>query len=451
MDVPDSSMCIIDKADQFGISQLHQIRGRVGRGMKPPTEVLEDCFCVLLFDDETPEPSQVKTDSTSSSPPILPDTPDPTVIRTIPLKLEILSQTNDGFEIAEKDLELRGPGAFFGAQQSGLKFSGLRAGNFLLHSDLLKDAHTVASSIYNNTYPYKLKDKEIQNLLAIFRSPTVAPTATVTATKTVKSKSVSVSAKTETTKLSKNNNNFVDFTVLDGPDSPAIILFDLETTGLEAQNSYIIQFAAKLMNENNNSSESRVFNQYVNPNVVIPKIITDLTGITREKLNKDGKPFSTVWADFTLWLKEVSKSGINGGGRPRPIVLMAHNLIGFDLPFLDLEIRRHDKIRGEHWIEDNNISSFVDSLPLLRLGTIWTERSALLKLPKNTPIQPERFKLGLVYKFIFQKEISNAHDAVGDIIALGEILESEGLKTVWKKHANELQTKTFNRKTLKLI
>jgi Exonuclease/ATP-dependent DNA helicase RecG C-terminal len=445
VDVPDSSMCIIDKADQFGISQLHQIRGRIGRGTKPPTEVLEECFCVLLFDDEPSEQAQVKADSTSTSP-LVP------ITRPVPLKLEILSKTNDGFEIAEKDLELRGPGAFFGAQQSGLKFSGLRAGNFLIHSDLLKDAHSVASSIYNNTYPLKVKDKEIQNLLAIFRSPTGAPTATASTSKTIKSKSV----KTEITKSGilrpETTGNFVDFTVLDGPESPAIILFDLETTGLEAQSNYIIQFAAKLMDENNNSNgECKMFNQYVNPNVVIPRMITELTGITREKLTKHGKPFSTVWREFSLWLKEVSKAGINGGGRPRPIVLMAHNLIGFDLPFLDLEIRRHDRLRGEHWIEDNNISCFVDSLPLLRSNSVWTERTAILKLPKNTPSQPERFKLGLVYKFIFQKEIANAHDAAGDILALGEILESEGMKTIWKKHANKLQTKTFNRKTLKLI
>jgi hypothetical protein len=440
-------MCIIDKADQFGISQLHQIRGRVGRGKKPPTEVLEECFCVLLFDDEPSEQVQVKADST----PTLPLIP---ITRPVPLKLEILSKTNDGFEIAEKDLELRGPGAFFGAQRSGLKFSRLRAGNFLIHSDLLKDAHSVASSIYNNTYPFKVKDKEIQNLLAIFRSPTRAPTATASTSKTVKSKSV----KTEMTKsgILKSetilNNNFVDFTVLDGPESPAIILFDLETTGLEAQSNYIIQFAAKLMNDDNSSKgESKMFNRYVNPNVTIPRTITELTGITKEKLNKHGKPFSTVWREFSIWLKEVSKADINGEGRPRPIVLMAHNLIGFDLPFLDLEVRRHDRLRGEHWIEDNNISCFVDSLPLLRLNSVWTERTALLKLPKNTPTQPERFKLGLVYKFIFQKEIVNAHDAAGDILALGEILESDGMKTIWKKHANRLQTKTFNRKTLKLI
>ena len=51
MDVPDSSICIIDNASNFGLSQLHQIRGRIGRGEKPPLETLEECFCVLLYDD----------------------------------------------------------------------------------------------------------------------------------------------------------------------------------------------------------------------------------------------------------------------------------------------------------------------------------------------------------------------------------------------------------------
>ena len=52
VDVPDSSICIIDRAANFGLSQLHQIRGRIGRGEKPPLETLDECFCVLLYDDQ---------------------------------------------------------------------------------------------------------------------------------------------------------------------------------------------------------------------------------------------------------------------------------------------------------------------------------------------------------------------------------------------------------------
>lgn len=421
MDVPDSSMCIIDKADHFGMSQVHQIRGRIGRGKKPPAEILQECFCVLLFDDDSAEQVDSKGDPGSL---VLP-TP-----RQIPLKLEILSKTYDGFEIAEKDLELRGPGSFFGAQQSGQKFSGLRAGNFMIHGDLLKDAHSVASSIYNNKYHVNVNDQEIQNLLTIFPSPT-ASVSGQSISKTIKSKTV----KSEITE------NFVDLTVLEGPESPAIILFDLETTGLDPSISNIIQFAAKLLDDN---KKCEIFNAYINPKVSIPEFITDLTGITKEKLEKDGKPFGIAWKEFSKWLKEVSKSDIEG--RNRPIVLIAHNLLIFDLPFLDLEIRRQDTLRGDYWIEENGITSFVDSLALLRLGDVWTDRKTLLNLPKTSPTQPEKFKLGLIYEFIFKKQMKNAHDATGDIHALGEILESEGIKNNWKKYANKIQTRTFKKR-----
>ena len=55
VDVPDASICVIDRADQFGLSQMHQIRGRVGRGDKPAREILEECYCVLLYDDSEQE------------------------------------------------------------------------------------------------------------------------------------------------------------------------------------------------------------------------------------------------------------------------------------------------------------------------------------------------------------------------------------------------------------
>lgn len=86
VDVPNSTVMVVEGADRFGLAQLHQFRGRVGRGQ-------HESYCILVADEGTPESEQ---------------------------RLQALEQTNDGFILAEKDLELRGPGEFFGRRQSGL-------------------------------------------------------------------------------------------------------------------------------------------------------------------------------------------------------------------------------------------------------------------------------------------------------------------------------------------
>lgn len=99
VDVPNATVIVIENAERFGLSQLHQLRGRVGR-----SELLS--YCVLI--------SSVKNEETLQ-------------------RLNVLVQTNDGFIISEKDLEIRGPGEFFGVRQSGL---------IELHlADLTKDLH----------------------------------------------------------------------------------------------------------------------------------------------------------------------------------------------------------------------------------------------------------------------------------------------------------------------
>ncbi|MFN2492485.1 MAG: ATP-dependent DNA helicase RecG [Pyrinomonadaceae bacterium] len=87
VDVPNASLMIVEHAERFGLSQLHQLRGRVGRGA-------EKSYCVLLTSDKTSTVAQER--------------------------LAIMAKTNDGFIIAEKDLELRGPGELLGTKQSGL-------------------------------------------------------------------------------------------------------------------------------------------------------------------------------------------------------------------------------------------------------------------------------------------------------------------------------------------
>lgn len=86
IDIPNASIMLIEGADRFGLAQLHQFRGRIGRG---PYQ----SYCLLLADDTTPEAEQ---------------------------RLQIMVDSNDGFVLAQKDLELRGPGDFLGTRQSGL-------------------------------------------------------------------------------------------------------------------------------------------------------------------------------------------------------------------------------------------------------------------------------------------------------------------------------------------
>jgi ATP-dependent DNA helicase RecG len=86
IDVPNSSVIIIEDADRFGLAQLHQLRGRVGRGQHAS-------FCILMAEPKTPDGQA---------------------------RMEIMTQTNDGFRIAEEDLNLRGPGEFYGTRQSGM-------------------------------------------------------------------------------------------------------------------------------------------------------------------------------------------------------------------------------------------------------------------------------------------------------------------------------------------
>lgn len=86
VDVPNATVMIVEQADRFGLAQLHQLRGRVGRGDKP-------AVCYLIGDPNTPEGNE---------------------------RLAVMEQTNDGFVLAEKDLQIRGMGEVFGLKQSGL-------------------------------------------------------------------------------------------------------------------------------------------------------------------------------------------------------------------------------------------------------------------------------------------------------------------------------------------
>ena len=106
---------VVEHAERFGLSQLHQLRGRVGRG---PSESV----CILLY--QAPWTDDARE------------------------RLKAMAATNDGFAIAERDLELRGPGDFFGTRQSGLPK--LRTGDLVRDRDIMEEAHREARRLVDD-------------------------------------------------------------------------------------------------------------------------------------------------------------------------------------------------------------------------------------------------------------------------------------------------------------
>lgn len=112
VDVPNASVMVIEHAERFGLSQLHQLRGRIGRGAAKS-------YCVLMTGGKVTEEAQ--------------------------RRLDAMVQTNDGFKIAELDLEFRGPGEFFGTKQAGLP--SFRVANIIRDHELLEAAKREAAMV----------------------------------------------------------------------------------------------------------------------------------------------------------------------------------------------------------------------------------------------------------------------------------------------------------------
>jgi ATP-dependent DNA helicase RecG len=112
VDVPNASIMVVEHAERFGLSQLHQLRGRIGRGSHAS-------HCILLY--QAPWTDDARE------------------------RLKAMSETTDGFVIAERDLELRGPGDVFGTRQSGLPR--LRTGDLVRDRDIMEDAHREARRV----------------------------------------------------------------------------------------------------------------------------------------------------------------------------------------------------------------------------------------------------------------------------------------------------------------
>ena len=137
INVPNATVMIVEEAQRFGLSQLHQLRGRVGRGS-------EQSYCVLIY--------QGSTD-------------------TIKQRMQIMSDTGDGFIIAEKDLQLRGPGEIFGLRQHGLPE--FKLADLVKHIEIMelaqKDAATILEDQKNqerNKRLLQLIDKQFERQIS---------------------------------------------------------------------------------------------------------------------------------------------------------------------------------------------------------------------------------------------------------------------------------------------
>lgn len=125
VDVPNANMMIIEHAERFGLSQLHQLRGRVGRGEYKS-------FCILIMGYAVSEEGKLRT--------------------------EMMEKTNDGFKIAEFDLEMRGPGEFMGRRQSGL--TGFKMANLVRDMSILQLAREAAFEVLRRDPSLTLKDHQ---------------------------------------------------------------------------------------------------------------------------------------------------------------------------------------------------------------------------------------------------------------------------------------------------
>jgi len=134
VDVPNATVMVIEHADRFGLAQLHQLRGRIGRGAAKS-------YCVLMRGEKVSEEGE--------------------------RRLDAMVRSNDGFQIAELDLELRGPGEFFGTKQAGIP--SFRVANIIRDRQLLEAAKREAAFVISGPNS-EMSKEEIERALREMRS-----------------------------------------------------------------------------------------------------------------------------------------------------------------------------------------------------------------------------------------------------------------------------------------
>jgi ATP-dependent DNA helicase RecG len=403
IDVADVSLCVIDRADRYGLTQLHQIRGRIGRGPKPPREQLPQCYCMLV--SYQPTSSQIENDDGYQK-------KDYSIAME---RLSVLKNTTDGFKIAEADLTIRGPGDVFGSKQSGkIKY---RVASLPFHHYLLSEARSIALKILDNRIDRSIINYDTRacatNAIHISSSSTEllisAPAASIS--KPVTKRSIAT-AKTE--KVEVKGSRLID--AID--DSSLLIAIDFEATGFSTSNDRIIELGACVV-----GSKHLSFNSYINPgeHVVISEVITSITTITRELINREGKPFASVFLQFLDWIEEHRKAHSN-------VILIAHNGKTYDFPLLRAEIERsmrssHRDPRLQSFLDNHDGYLLLDSLTVLRKQEV----SGAYKLPSKG--------LSNLYEFVSGQGHLNAHTALADVHALDRVIESEQFRESFRKVA----------------
>jgi DNA polymerase III epsilon subunit-like protein len=207
-------------------------------------------------------------------------------------------------------------------------------------------------------------------------------------------------------------------------DDVCFILLDVETTGLDAVSSHVIQLAGKELG----SGPDDEFAEYIlpPPTVKVPKKIEDLTGITDDFLrNGKFKVFNEVYHEF----QDFCIQQANG----RNVCFVAHNA-KFDIGMIESELRRWRTVDKSAPVLADIFASSLDTISLFRERRLWTTSNVV----KPRLEQPSSFKLGDIYYHVFNENMDNAHNAVGDVRALERLLLSNHFAD-WKIIGNKMQ------------
>lgn len=432
MDIPDVSICIIDCAERFGLSSLHQIRGRIGRGAPPKNEKLNgQCHCVLLYND--------KNDLDDMNLDVIEESDSFT-------RLNTLKQSEDGFEIAEADLKLRGPGDIFGMKQSGKQ--DYRVAKLSIHSSLLQDSYRLAKDICSR-HQNDMNKLHIKVLLDLYTNSTnrgevdssqfpVVESNHLTIAKTVK-KEIPLLKPITQIKDSRLSSSLLSSSLHDS----LMVILDLETTGLSIYEDKIIQLGAIVYQETTVLDEGNIFNAYIRPHgKKISEKISQITGITQDFVRENGISLEEAWRNFDLWIQyHLNK---RNHSNKSSIIFIAHNGKNYDFPLLDREVIRLrnqklllDKMSTNYglysWSKEKSYDLYLlDSLEMFKDNVLWeiiNKQHGLLK--------PAKLNLGFLHEYIVGKKLEGAHNAISDIQGIQTIFNSQIMSNIWKDIGNK--------------